>query len=238
MHEPHEAIPCGTPPASGTFADTLVAAGDAVNRIGKPLEKIKGGENGDIANILLCLASEALVWYCELIGAVSRSANAPLAAICTRNLLEVAVWTSYCIASRNNAKRFMADAKRDVNGLRGVVKPLAVLLKAHSNMETWNPAMSQQLADIEARIDGGANYLPVRQAAESLGNAEGMAFSVLNKALSKLAHPTALVVSSVCVGEAGKELSELFLQLGSELFKAILTEIAKYTFDSPTLPVS
>jgi hypothetical protein len=33
----------------------------------------------------------------------------------TRNLLELAIWTSYCARSRNNAKEFVLDAARDAH---------------------------------------------------------------------------------------------------------------------------
>jgi hypothetical protein len=224
----------GTDPTQNPVAASLSRLVAEFDRITKPLEQIKEGDDAEMANIILCLASDGLLWYNELIGAASRSANAPLAAFCARNILEVAVWTSYCLASRDNAKRFTEDAKRDVNGILGICKRVGEVAKAHPDKGILDPATWQLLADVEARGELDDKYLPVHEAAKSLGTDEGIAFSAFNKLFSKFAHPTALTVSNVFIGEAGKQWSELFIKIGSGLFTFMMTEIAQHRFSSPS----
>jgi hypothetical protein len=112
-----------------------------------------------------------------------------------RNLLELSVWATFCAADRNNARQFFVDLGRDANNL----------LKA---FQTWGEATNQSpdwfqlgldardgvanaaLARGVASIDG--QFTRVADAAGTVGI--GHDFTLMNKLLSKFAHPTAMLI--------------------------------------------
>jgi len=105
------------------------------------------------------------------------------------------VWTTFCATDRNKARQFFEDLGRDANNL----------LKA---FQTWGEATNQspdwfQLG-VDAR-DGLANAALVRGVASIDGQFTRVAdaagtigighhFNLMNKLLSKFAHPTAMLI--------------------------------------------
>jgi len=112
-----------------------------------------------------------------------------------RNLLELLIWTEYCIKSPENAARFAVDAIRDLDDIIKLVTP--------EELDAVTPEDKQQFESLKAARAGLTNedvvpedlskrYTSVRTAADEIGKLsyyeKGM------KVFSKWAHPTALVV--------------------------------------------
>jgi hypothetical protein len=112
-----------------------------------------------------------------------------------RNLLELSVWATFCAKDRTKARQFFEDLGKDANNL----------LKA---FQTWGQATNQSpdwfqhgteahdgLANAAllrgiASIDG--QFTKVTDAAGEIGIAHH--FTMMNKLLSKFAHPTAMLI--------------------------------------------
>ena len=106
----------------------------------------------------------------------------------SRNMLELAIWTSFCMRSESNAKQFVLDSARDAHDAMNV--PDGMLSETISFRE-------MRAESIEATEQGGfetldQDYMAVSAAAKALG--KGQEFRSVNKVLSKFAHPTALAV--------------------------------------------
>jgi len=112
-----------------------------------------------------------------------------------RNLLELSVWANFCAKDRNKARQFFEDLGKDANNL----------LKA---FQTWGQATNQApdwfqrgadardglaIAALQrgvASIDG--QFTKVAEAAVEVGISQH--FNLMNKLLSKFAHPTAMLI--------------------------------------------
>ena len=121
--------------------------------------------------------------------------NAPLLAWRARNLLELSVWATYFVTSRENARRLYEDAGRDI-------------LDLVSAFEKWGQATAQS-TDWLGPLASGKQDLSLRAAAEGIDTLEGSYkrvadaakdcgmgdhFAVSFKMLSKFAHPTAMQI--------------------------------------------
>jgi hypothetical protein len=122
-----------------------------------------------------------------------------------RNLLELAIWSEHCAASKENAKEFWLDSARDAFDALDI--PDGPLL--HSSLEpTRRLLLDNAAAD---GFDIEQEYARVSSVAKKLGRGE--AFKHVNKTLSKYAHPTALAIFSPG-GNAQEALRTKFYQLG------------------------
>jgi len=106
----------------------------------------------------------------------------------TRNLLELAIWSSYCLRSEGNAKQFVLDSARDLHDAMDV--PDGILSQSFSFREARAESIANAKQDGFETLD--ENYKAVSAVARELGHAQE--FRTLNKMLSKFAHPTALAV--------------------------------------------
>jgi hypothetical protein len=119
----------------------------------------------------------------------------PAVAWNVRNLLELWVWMEYCCASQTNARRFHEDALRDAHGLADSFFKISDVVGTGRELE---PQMRKGL-EVAARaigletVDGG--YLNVADAAKAVKIDNW--YSPCNKMYSKLAHPTALLITRV-----------------------------------------
>jgi hypothetical protein len=103
----------------------------------------------------------------------------------SRNLVELTIWTLFCIESPANARRFFDDSARDSLDKRlfngGLQKEREGLL---------------QEAQTEGANDFDDQPGKVREAARVVGKFE--AYCSANKLLSKFAHPTAFLLFTPC----------------------------------------
>jgi hypothetical protein len=156
-----------------------------------------GPDDGWWIQIIGSLCSLNLSEYLSLKQAYENRLDAPLLAWRARNLLELAVWTRYCVGGKDNARRLYEDAGRDTREIYD--KMLAFRERRTFYRETpsdWaEPFEKAKCALYErARAEGidslDDKYLNVSAAAQKCGILEK--YSLINKLLSKFAHPTAL----------------------------------------------
>jgi hypothetical protein len=130
-----------------------------------------------------------------------------------RNLLELAIWSEHCAASKENAKEFLLDAARDACDVLKI--PDGPWL--HSSLEPTRQDL------LENAVADGFNIeqenTRALHAAQKLGRGE--VFRHLNKAFSKYAHPTALAIFSADT-DGEKALREKFFELGINLADSAL----------------
>jgi hypothetical protein len=109
-----------------------------------------------------------------------------------RNFLELSIWTEYCCASEENAKRFREDTSRDLYGMIAATKEAGI-----------TPELQQQVDGVLQRLERIFNtqsfkvsdeFKRVGRAATELGRERE--FFSYNKFFSKMAHPTAFIVNS------------------------------------------
>jgi hypothetical protein len=195
----------------------------------EPLERTKTGPNAIVANTLLCLSAEAIMAYSEL---WKSGMSVPLSAFYTRNLLEILVWTRYCISSVDNATRFSQDAKRDVDGLLLTIKRLLQFISEAKvdlkDLEATIPDLANFLKLLDDKSSLDDKYKRVPDAASELGPGILVLYKTLNTILSKLLHPTSLMVNNIFYGENAKPLYSPLLTIGTHLTLDIIQELGAY----------
>jgi hypothetical protein len=138
------------------------------------------------------LAAAVKYNYDELISARE---GCPLSTVAwlARNLLELLIWTEFCIKSPENANRFYIDAVRDFDD---VIRRVSTTdLKAHPEAEGLLKEFRDARTELAGHLPPGEldkRYKEVRTAAQDLGKLP--LFEKDFKALSKFAHPTALAI--------------------------------------------
>jgi hypothetical protein len=130
-----------------------------------------------------------------------------------RNLLELAIWSEHCAASKENAKEFLLDSARDAADSLDI--PDGPWL--HKSL---GPTRKRLLDNASADgFDIEQEYARVSSVAKKLGR--GDVFKYLNKMFSKYAHPTALAIFSAG-GSAQELLRQKFHELGINLADSAL----------------
>lgn len=214
-----------------TSSHPVAQMAQLANTIAARLNPLASGRVGHWADTLLCLQAEALKAYSHL-WLTPAVDDLQYAAFATRNLLELAVWTGYCTASEENAKRFMQDSARDA---AGVAKAFANLPKdfpgmasidregsldqLKSGLETWATSVGLDQLD--------HNYLTVADAARQLSEQYYPGYRLLSVLLSKLVHPTAISVKTSWPKEFAHQSVATFRHLGTLLFSTVLLVISQ-----------
>jgi len=132
----------------------------------------------------------------------------------TRTLLELLVWTQYCIRSKENAQRFYQDSVRDLAGAMGAYRDLVSDTTRYSDEQRSliydTEAKTMKLAASLGVVPLDVSFLPVNVAADEVGL--GVDYQKANKVLSKLVHPTAyMVCTSIMDGLAGGASVNFFM---------------------------
>jgi hypothetical protein len=145
-----------------------------------------------------------------------------------RNLLELSVWSVYCVKSRENARRFYEDAGRDVNGVYTAFKKWGEATKQDVQWFQLGASEQQHLSG-RALAEGiqsvNGRYTEVRDAARAIEIEDH--FSLLFKLLSKFAHPTAMQIMFP-VDDVVKTIQrESFFSRGCLFFTGAFTAIEK-----------
>jgi hypothetical protein len=112
-----------------------------------------------------------------------------------RNLLELSVWATFCAGDRNKARQFFEDLGRDASSL---LKSFQTWGKATNQAPGWfqkgadarDELVKAALVRGVASIDG--KFTEVADAAGEIGIAGD--FRIMNRLLSKFAHPTAMLI--------------------------------------------
>ena len=112
-----------------------------------------------------------------------------------RNLLELSVWVTFCATDRNKARQFFEDLGRDANNLLKAFQTRGQATKQSPDSFQWGMDVRDGLANAAlvrgvASIDG--QFTGVADAAGAIGI--GHHFTLMNKLLSKFAHPTAMLI--------------------------------------------
>jgi hypothetical protein len=133
----------------------------------------------------------------------------------SRNLLELAIWSEHCAASKESAKEFLLDSARDACDILNI--PDGPWLH-NSLRRTRQTLLDNAAAD---GFDIEQDYARVSAVAKRLGR--GDVFKHLNKVFSKYAHPTALAIFSQDSAAAEEALRKKLYELGSTLAESALT---------------
>jgi hypothetical protein len=208
-------------------------------KVTAPLSKVlaeqdRGANRKDIithANTLLCLASELMSNYAELLLAHQEKKLAR-AAYATRNLLELAIWTDYCCRSSANANKFAEDTLRDALGLvrafENIVTAFPLAMKGTETAVISEATKSLESVARDSGIEAfDERYLRVNQAATALGRDAALAYKNFYSILSKFVHPTAFLVNTVFGPELSQPVSSGFLQIGCALSNEAFAQIEK-----------
>lgn len=143
----------------------------------------------------------------------------PLLAWRARNLLELSIWCGYFAKSRENARRLYEDAGRDAAELLSHFENWG---RASGQSGDWLPALAVARSDLADRASSagiaaiGGGYLHVDAAAKECGLKEP--FQLLNKLLSKFAHPTAMQILGIADQEKQTLQRDTFFGLGCLFF--------------------
>ena len=175
------------------------------------------------------LISEFGLWYKALVASCEEK-NISAAAWLTRSVLELTVWVTYCVRSRDDAKRFYDDKARDVFDVLDHLKVLAKLGdKPDFSLTDLIDEARKRIAD-RVTTDGyeqiDETYQRVHNAAQQVGL--GPLFGSMNKLFSKFAHPTAMMVFSYPDEAHRAQASVVFLTLGIGFCTASMAEFEQY----------
>ncbi len=146
-----------------------------------------------------------------------------LVAQAARNLIELHIWTEYCRASEQNAKRFYDDAARD---MREVLESIQKLYSTYNGEPERK--VSELLDSLRTHVvkfnveDFDGAYKRVANAAKELGKED--TFGTLYKVASKLAHPTSLSLNTEPIA-----MLDGFLEIGQQAAYACVKEIEACT---------
>jgi hypothetical protein len=131
-----------------------------------------------------------------------------------RNLLELLVWSRYCVKSEENARNFLEESLRDIHMLLTV--PDELLIPGESLTQQREKLLSDAAQDGWANVD--KRFTQVSSIAESMGIKQ---FGKLNMILSKYAHPTAL---SIIEPDFADSFKEMIYVMGANYYTAGLSE--------------
>jgi hypothetical protein len=154
--------------------------------------------------------------------ALNNETALPLIAWRSRNILELAVWTGYCGKEEDNAKEFMLDSVRDLDGL----------LDMPQEVGGARTASFKAIRD-ELRRDAASDglgmtdpFTQVSKAAKDIGRLTE--FRYYNRVLSKFVHPTSLMVMNVLSEAIQDSCRKLCRQIGETQGRGAIGVIAKF----------
>jgi hypothetical protein len=175
------------------------------------------------------LISEFGLVYKPLLASYDEK-NIRASAWLARNLLELNIWLTYCVKSRDDAKRFYDDKARDMFDFLNHMEVLMKLPdRADLSMADLIDGTRKRILDW-AETDGcediDETYQRVHTAAQELGL--GAFFRSMNKMLSKFAHPTAMMVFSYPDEASRAQGCAFFLAVGMILCAVSMDEFDRY----------
>lgn len=147
------------------------------------------------AGMLEHFAGELGFWYLRMRFLPHDWANLPIIAFCARGLLELRVWAAYCTKSPENARRFYGDKFRDGTDFYDALKRLVAPFPDAPSLIDQIERAKLELAALAASVGSvppDDAHTRVTYAAEEIGF--GDTFRNANKVLSKIAHPSAMIV--------------------------------------------
>lgn len=184
--------------------EALASAAALVLDSGKHLAQLEGRRGASTIapwhlNLLQSLTAE-LAWSVSRLGSPGHDdwSAVPQLAHAARSSLELRVWAVYCCRSEDNARRFYGDLWPDVRDFHQAMVGLISAVGGTAADDT----IGRALRDLETSLGAakgawGAgrhrqSFTPVSSAAKEIGL--GPYFKCMNRALSKFAHPTSVVV--------------------------------------------
>ncbi len=177
-------------------------------------------------------------WQVQLLGALcfqvfseymrlqeahtAERADPPQTAWRARNLLELSVWSTYFVRSRENARRLYEEAGRDAMELLNAFERWGqkagqpvdwLLVIADGKSDLSGRAASEEIENLSGK------YMRVSNAADECGLKE--MFSVMNKLLSKFAHPTAMQILGMVDDDKTRLQRDTFYELGCSFLSVL-----------------
>ena len=200
----------------------------AVTAVTDRLSAISGGSDTDYFDTINKILTEAL-WTYDKVLESARDNNLQYAAFGARNILELFVWGIYCSLSVSNAAQFRQDAARDAIGL---MQALERFLESKQVLEHVAGALSEgkdSIARFAAEVgveEDDNNYCRVSAAAVALHPQLGAFFKLLNVALSKVIHPTALLVNYPYRSQDVTQIMATATSVATSMMNALVTIVA------------
>lgn len=189
-------------------------------------------DNNWWVHLIGSLCSQVFSEYNSLKGAYEnkQAEDVPLLAWRARNLLELAVWSKYCTKDRANARRFFEDAGRDTHEIYDKLLDFgnAGLFTGETPTD-WSTPFEKAKRDLDTRaraegiesLDG--RYTSAGAAAKACGIGEQ--FILMNKILSKFAHPTALWIMAPPVEKCDEFPRTYYFRYGCWFFISAVQDL-------------
>lgn len=180
------------------------------------------------------LLSKLLFEYDELNRTVDKDVeHIGVLALHTRNLLEISIWTIYCVENENNARSFYADAGKDGMDMLNNLEKWATKTPEAAGLLDSIPEAKDKLRlnakkhSVESIDD---SYIQVGNIAEKLGL--GSHYRMAFKTLSKFAHPTAFLIIFGNNTYKLNEFKELFYSQGCMFFYESFNRLEQYILNT------
>jgi hypothetical protein len=174
------------------------------------------------AQVLWTLAHSATAEYMSMKAAYDAPELDPcLVAWRARNLLELMVWSGYCMDKETNARRFYEDAGRDQKNLLSHTLKLG---SASGGRAQWMQQVKRGMAELHQQaVAQGIDkldecFLRVEDAADVVDKDLRKLFRYFNKELSKFVHPTALALISPRTDEQRRAFNHSFYSHGCAFY--------------------
>ena len=209
-------------PALISKTDDAFSQFDAFTRALHPTDE----ETGRFYHIVSALSDATKANYATLRRAFENDEQILLAWSC-RNLLELAIFTKFVIASKANADEFAADRLIDGVQIANSLKKLERHLNPSLTTSTFDSVIQRFTLQMNLDRVTRTKFLSIRDLASQVGMLEE--FETMNKVCSKFVHPTSWSLLTADIGsERFPEARDVFFGCGAEYFATIFAEIAPH----------
>ena len=183
-------------------------------------------ETGRFYHIVIALSDATKTNYMTLRKAFADDEQTLMAWSC-RNLLELAIFTKFALASKANADEFAADRLIDGQEIGTSLKTLELHLNPGLTASAFDSVIERFGKQMSEEGITRSKYLSARRIADQTDMTEE--YETINKVCSKFVHPTAWSLFTADIGsERFPEARDIFYGCGAKYFATIFAEIAPH----------
>ena len=179
--------------------------------------------SGRFYHIVTALADAVKMNYDVLRMALGNDDQTTMAWAC-RNLLELAIFTKFVLASEANANEFAADRLIDAKQIGINLKRLEFSLNPDLTTSAFDVLIDRVNEQMKAEGVTRNRYLSTRELAAQVGLLDD--FEAMNQVCSKFVHPTAWSIFTAELGSARfPDARDIFYTCGAQYSATVMAEI-------------
>ena len=174
---------------------------------------------GRFYHVVTALSDAVLANYSVLRRALDNDDQTMMAWSC-RNLLELAIFTKFALASRENAEEFVADRLIDAKQIGTNLRKLELSLNPSLAASAFDVLIATCNAQMDAEGITRSRFLNTRDLAGQVGLQDD--YETMNQVCSKFVHPTAWSIFTAELGSARfPDARDIFYTCGAQYLSLI-----------------